>query len=84
MTRDRVRWIGDYVAFVVAETKHQALDALELIDVEYEPLPAVLTAEAVKPGAPAVHDDNPDNICFVHTEGDKAKTDAAFASARMS
>ncbi len=79
MTRDRVRWIGDYVAFVVAETKHQALDALELIDVEYEPLPAVLTAiDALKPGAPVVHADNPDNICYVHIEGDKAKTDAAF------
>ncbi len=79
MTRDRVRWIGDYVAFVVAETKHQALDALELIDVEYEPLPAVLTAlDALKPGAPVVHADNPDNICYVHIEGDKEKTDAAF------
>ncbi len=82
MTRDRVRWIGDYVAFVVAETKHQALDALELIDVEYEVLPAVLTAEeALKPGAIAVHDDNPDNVCYVHLEGDKAATDAAFAKA---
>lgn len=82
MTRDEVRWIGDYVAFVVAETRHQALDALELIDVEYEVLPAVLTAEeALKPGAIAVHSDNPDNICFVHTEGDKAATDAAFEKA---
>lgn len=82
MTKDRVRWIGDYVAFVVAETRHQALDALELVSVDYEPLPAVLTAaEALKPGAVAVHDDNPDNICFVHTEGDKAATDAAFAKA---
>jgi len=82
LTRDRVRWVGDYVAFVVAETRHQALDALELIEVEYEPLPAILTAaEALEPGAAAVHDDNPDNICFVHTEGDKDATDAAFAAA---
>ena len=82
MTRDIVRWIGDYVAFVVAETRHQALDALELIDVEYQELPGVFTApDAVKPGAVAVHADNPDNICFVHTEGDKEKTDAAFAKA---
>lgn len=82
LVKDRVRWVGDYVAFIVAETKHQALDALELIDVEYEPLPAVFTAEeALKPGALAVHDDNPDNICFVHTEGDKDKTDAAFEKA---
>jgi carbon-monoxide dehydrogenase large subunit len=82
MTKDRVRWIGDYVAFVVAETKHQALDALELIDVEYEVLPAVLRSEdALKPGAPLVHEDNPDNICYVHLEGDKAATDAAFEKA---
>ncbi|MDB5571593.1 MAG: carbon monoxide dehydrogenase [Hyphomicrobiales bacterium] len=83
MTRDRVRWVGDYVAFVVAETRFQALDALELIEVEYEPLPAVLTAEeALAPGAPAVHDENPDNVCFVHLEGDKAATDAAIAGAK--
>ena len=82
MVKDRVRWIGDFVAFVVAETKNDALDALELIDVEYDVLPAVLTAEdALKPGAVAVHDDNPDNICFVHLEGDKAATDAAFEKA---
>lgn len=82
MTKDRVRWIGDYVAFVVAETRHQALDALELVSVDYEPMPAVLTAAAaLKPGAVAVHDENPDNICFVHTEGDKAAADAAFAKA---
>jgi carbon-monoxide dehydrogenase large subunit len=82
MTKDRVRWIGDYVAFVVAETKHQALDALELIDVEYEVLPAVLRSEdALKPGAPLVHEDNPDNICYVHLEGDKAAIDAAFEKA---
>lgn len=82
LTGDRVRWIGDYVAFAVAETLAQALDALELIEVEYQPLPAVFTAQdAMKPGAPAVHDANPDNICFVHTEGGKAATDAAFAKA---
>lgn len=83
LTKDRVRWVGDYVAFVVAETRYQALDALELIEIDYETLPAVFTAEeALKPGAPAVHEDNPDNICFVHLEGDKAATDAAIASAK--
>ncbi len=82
LTGDRVRWVGDYVAFIVAETREQALDALELVDVDYEVVPAVFTAEdAIKPGAPAVHDANPDNICFVHLEGDKAATDAAIASA---
>ena len=42
LVRDRVRWVGDYVAFVVAETRHQAADAAELIEVDYEPLPAVV------------------------------------------
>src|SRR5258708_4265252 len=52
---DRVRWVGDYVAFIVAETKHQAADAAELIEVDYEPLPAVVaTAGAIEPGAPLV------------------------------
>ncbi len=79
---DRVRWVGDYVAFVVAETWHQAADAAELIVVDYEPLDAVVsTGEAPADGAPRVFDDCPNNICFVHLEGDKAATDAAFARA---
>jgi carbon-monoxide dehydrogenase large subunit len=82
LVKDRVRWVGDYVAFVVAETRHQAADAAELIEVDYEPLPAVVrTDEAAKPGAPRVWDDCQDNICFVYTYGDKAATDAAFARA---
>ncbi len=79
---DRVRWVGDYVAFVVAETWAQAADAAELIVVDYEPLDAVVsTAEAPADGAPRVFDDCPNNICFVHLAGDKALTDAAFARA---
>jgi aerobic carbon-monoxide dehydrogenase large subunit len=79
---ERVRWVGDYVAFVVADTYHQAMDAAEMIEVEYEPLPAILSAvDALKPGAPRVWDDCAENICFVHLGGDKAKTDAAFAEA---
>jgi carbon-monoxide dehydrogenase large subunit len=82
LVRDRVRWVGDYVAFVVAETRAQALDAAEMIEVDYAPLPAVTdTAAALRPGAPRVWDDCPDNICFVHLDGDKAATDAAFARA---
>ncbi len=82
LVTDRVRWVGDYVAFVVAETYHQAVDASELIEVDYEPLPAVVsTADAAAPGAPLVWDDCPDNICFVHRDGDAAATDAAFAGA---
>src|SRR5271156_4078528 len=50
LVKDRVRWVGDYVAFVVAETAHQAADAAELIAIEYEPLPAVVsTADAIEP-----------------------------------
>jgi carbon-monoxide dehydrogenase large subunit len=82
LVKDRVRWVGDYVAFVVAETYHQAADAAELIQVDYEPLPAIVsTADAPVPGAPLVWDDCANNICFVHLEGDKAATDAAFARA---
>ncbi|HEX2354497.1 MAG TPA: xanthine dehydrogenase family protein molybdopterin-binding subunit, partial [Xanthobacteraceae bacterium] len=80
--KDRVRWAGDYVAFVVAETLLQAQDAAELIAVDYEPLPAVVsTAEASAQGAPRVWDECPDNIGFVQLFGDKAATDAAFARA---
>jgi carbon-monoxide dehydrogenase large subunit len=82
LAEDRVRMIGDYVAFVVAETYYQAADASELIEVDYEPLPAIVsTGEALKPGVPLVWDDCPNNIGFVQIEGDKAATDAAFAKA---
>jgi carbon-monoxide dehydrogenase large subunit len=82
LAEDRVRWVGDCVAFVVAETVAQAFDAAEMIAVDYEELPAVTsTADAPKPGAPRVWDDCPDNICFVELIGDKAATDAAFARA---
>jgi aerobic carbon-monoxide dehydrogenase large subunit len=82
LVQDRVRWVGDYVAFVVAETKHQAMDAAERIEVEYEPLPAIVSTEGTTAaGTPRVWDDCPDNICFVHEVGDRAATDAAFARA---
>ena len=82
LVEDRVRMIGDYVAFVVAETHYQAVDAAELIEVEYEPLPAIVaTGDAVKPGVPLVWEDCPNNIGFIQVEGDKAATDAAFARA---
>src|SRR5579862_3418775 len=82
LVTDRVRWVGDYVAFIVAETKHQAADAAELIDVDYDELPAIVSTEgAAEPGAPLVWDDCPDNICFLHEVGDKAATEAAIAAA---
>jgi carbon-monoxide dehydrogenase large subunit len=77
-----VRWVGDCVAFVVAETAAQAMDGLELLEVEYEELPAVTSvAEAIKPGAPLVHAQCPDNISFVELIGNKEAVDAAFAKA---
>jgi carbon-monoxide dehydrogenase large subunit len=77
-----VRFIGDPVAFIVAETPAQALDALELVQAEYEELPAVTTIEdAIKPNAPRVYDECPDNIAFTEFIGDKPACDAGFAKA---
>jgi len=82
LAEDCVRWVGDPVAFVVAETAAQAADAAELIEVDYEPLPAIVsTAKATETGAAKVWEGCPDNICFVELLGDKAATDAAFAKA---
>jgi len=82
LAEERVRWVGDPIAFVVAETVAQAFDAAELVDLVLEPLPAVTSTEAAaKPGAVKVWDDAPDNVCFVELIGDKAATDAAFARA---
>jgi carbon-monoxide dehydrogenase large subunit len=79
---DRVRYVGDPVAFLVAETLAQAEDAAELVRIEYEPLPAVTrTAEAAQPGSPPVWDECPDNVSNVFEAGDRARTDAAFARA---
>ncbi len=82
LNREAVRYVGDYVAFVVAETLNQAKDAAELIDVAYEALPAVTSLRQVlAPGAPAIRDDCPDNIGFHHEAGDRAAVDAAFGRA---
>ena len=80
LTQDRVRYVGDPIALVIAETLAQAEDAAELVRVEYEPLPSVTsTAEAVG-GAP-VWDECADNISNVFEIGDKAAAEAAFARA---
>src|SRR5438874_4323575 len=79
---DRVRYMGDAVAVVVAESPYLARDAADLVDVDYEPLPVVTEAvRAIQPGAPKLHDEAPDNVCFRWTLGDKDKTDAAFRGA---
>src|SRR3979490_1312738 len=77
-----VRHVGDAVAFVVAETVDQARDALEAIEVNWTPLPAVVgVANAVKKGAPQVWPDQPGNVLFDVPIGDKQATEAAFAKA---
>ncbi|HTH34890.1 MAG TPA: xanthine dehydrogenase family protein molybdopterin-binding subunit [Xanthobacteraceae bacterium] len=82
LVEDRVRMIGDYVAFVVADTYYQAVDAAELVEVDYEAQPAIVsTGDAVKPGVPLVWEDCPNNIGFIQVEGSKEVTDAAFARA---
>ncbi len=79
---DRVRYVGDPVAMVIAETLVQAKDAAERIEVDYDPLPSVTsTEEAARPGSPRVWDENPDNISHTYERGDKAATEAAFARA---
>jgi aerobic carbon-monoxide dehydrogenase large subunit len=83
LAADKVRAVGDRVAFVVAETPAQARDAAELVEVDYEPLPAVIDVEdAVKPGAPAVWDEAANNVSFALMMGNKDATDAAFAAAK--
>jgi aerobic carbon-monoxide dehydrogenase large subunit len=82
LVEDRARMIGDYVAFVVAENYYQAVDAAELIEVDYEALPAIVsTGDALNPGVPLVWDDCPNNIGFTQIEGNKEATDSAFARA---
>jgi carbon-monoxide dehydrogenase large subunit len=82
VAQGRVRYIGDPVAFVVADTIEQAKDAAEAIVIDYETLPVVVEIEdAVAPGAPQIWDAYPKNEAFVYQAGDKAAVDAAFAKA---
>ena len=82
LVSDRVRCVGDRVAFVVAETAAQARDALELIEVEYDALPSVTALEdAVKDDAPQLWEGAPGNKCCSVMVGSEAETDAAFAQA---
>ncbi|MEM0382271.1 MAG: glyceraldehyde dehydrogenase subunit alpha [Nitrososphaerota archaeon] len=78
---DKVRYVGEPVAVVLANDPYTARDALEYINVEYERLPAVVDPlEASKPGSPAIHEDFPDNVCFTRRRvyGD---VEAAFREA---
>src|ERR1051326_8705770 len=80
---DRVRFVGDPIACVVAETLLQAKDAAEAIELDIEPLPVVTTPQqATAPGAPALFDSVPGNICLDFHYGDTEKVNAAFAAAK--
>ena len=80
---DKVRFVGDPVAVVIAETLAQAKDAAEAVEVDIEPLPAVTRAsEAARPGAPQLYDDVPGNVALDYLYGDPAKVAEAFAQGR--
>ncbi|PWC55556.1 xanthine dehydrogenase family protein molybdopterin-binding subunit [Azospirillum sp. TSO22-1] len=82
IARDKARYVGDIVAVVIAETREQAKDAAELIDVGYEDLPAVVSLrQAVDGSAAQVHDEVAGNLCYDWHLGDAAAVDAAFAGA---
>jgi carbon-monoxide dehydrogenase large subunit len=79
---DKVRHVGDPVVVVIAESKQEAKNAAELIDIRYTDLPAVANlTDAVAPGAPAVHDGVAGNLCYDWVIGDKATVDGVFAKA---
>jgi aerobic carbon-monoxide dehydrogenase large subunit len=84
LAKDRVRFVGDQLAVIVAETRQGAFDALDAITVTYEPLPVVTDAEAaLKPGAPQLHDAVPNNLMLHWSTGDKAAADQAIADAEV-
>jgi carbon-monoxide dehydrogenase large subunit len=82
LAQDTVRYVGDAVAIVVADTKEQARDAAEAVQVEYDVLPAVTEAvDALDAAAPQIHDNAPGNLIFDWEIGDEAAVDAAISSA---
>ena len=80
LAQGKVRHVGERVAVVIAETLAQARDAAELVQVDYEVLPAVVDPKKASSSKP-IHDIAPDNTCYVWALGDKAAVDAAFAQA---
>ncbi|MDZ4871418.1 MAG: Caffeine dehydrogenase subunit alpha [Chroococcidiopsis cubana SAG 39.79] len=84
LATDRVRYIGEFVAVVVALTRQQAYDALPAIAVKYEPLSAVVNAEeALQPDAPQLHDTVPNNLNQYISHGNKQATEQAIANAEV-
>jgi carbon-monoxide dehydrogenase large subunit len=79
---DKVRYVGDGIAAVVAENPYIAADALDLIEVDYELLPVVIDAKATaQPGAPQLHDEIPNNVSFYWSLSDRTEIDKVLASA---
>ncbi|MCU0492426.1 MAG: xanthine dehydrogenase family protein molybdopterin-binding subunit [Chloroflexaceae bacterium] len=84
LAHEAVHFVGEGVAVVIAEDRYIARDALDLIEVDYEPLDVVVDAEeATQPGAVQLHENAPNNIVFEWQCGDKAKADDAMAKADM-
>jgi aerobic carbon-monoxide dehydrogenase large subunit len=83
LAQGKVRYVGDHVAVVIADTLAEARDAAEKVEVAYEPLPAVVdVATAQSPGQAQVHAEAPNNTVYQWHLGDKAAVDAAFADAK--
>jgi aerobic carbon-monoxide dehydrogenase large subunit len=83
LAQGKVRYVGDHVAVVIAETLAQARDAAEKVTIEYEVLPAAVnTATTQNAGQPQIHPEAPNNTVYQWHLGDKAKVDAAFAAAK--
>jgi carbon-monoxide dehydrogenase large subunit len=79
---ERVRYVGDPVALVVAETREQAMDAAELIQVDYETLPSITeTGAALDPASPVIWEEQGSNLCVHWDSGREAEADAAFTKA---
>lgn len=79
---ERVRFVGEPVALIVAETEHLAQDAAELIQIDYEDLPPVIDPDAaISDNGPRLHEDVPENLALDYEYGDRAATERAFANA---
>jgi carbon-monoxide dehydrogenase large subunit len=82
LANDRVRFVGQEIALVVADSRHAAQDAAEAITVEYRDLPALVdAADALASAAPVLHPEIPGNLCFDYEYGNEAATNEAFARA---
>ena len=82
LAHGRVRFVGEPVALVVAETEHQAQDAAELIEIEYKDLPVVVeAADGISTASVRLHPDLPDNLAFDYEYGDRQSTDPGFEQA---